>query len=175
MEWIMLKRSFNPLKTSGSNPSTYWDALNNAVDQPIQLTQSCMRSWIKNITTARNNIIQLVPANAVDSVIKGKLLSVLKHTKHADPTITLNWFYKSNKWSDDYKQNPASITWKFLKSQILKEAANCARSLHDVSPPTNVATEGRSWRSWRWRRARQPICLQRWALSFTPRWCRWQR
>jgi len=123
MEWIMLKRSFNPLKTASSDLSTYWDALNNAVDQQIQLTQTCMRNWIKNITTARNNLIQLVPADAVDSVIKGKLLSVLKRTKHPDATITLNWFYKSNKWSDDYEQNPASITWKFLKAQILKETA----------------------------------------------------
>jgi len=92
MEWIMLKRSFNPLKTASSYPSIYWDALNNAVDQQIQLTQSCMRNWIKNITTARNNLIQLVPAYAVDSVIKGKM-------------------------------NQASITWKFLKAQILKETA----------------------------------------------------
>jgi len=123
MEWIMLKRSFNPLKTASSYPSIYWDALNNAVDQQIQLTQSCMRNWIKNITTVRNNLIQLVPADAVDSVIKGKMISVLKRTKHPAPSITLIWFYKSNKWSDDYEQNPASITWKFLKVQILKETA----------------------------------------------------
>jgi len=137
MEWIMLKRSFNPLRGSKSDPGPYWDKLNAAVDVKLQLTQLSVRTWIKNITTARNNLIQLVLADAVDSVIKGKMINVLKKAKHSDSSVSLNWMIMANTWSNQYEQNPASITWKFLKSQVLKEIAK-----HPDSTGAPATSEG---------------------------------
>ena len=147
LEWITLKRTFNPLH--GADPSIYWDKLNEAISKRLQLTPSFMRAWISDITTSRNNLVQIVSADAVDSVIKGKILGMLKAVKHADPTVALTWMIKANKWGDDYEQNPASITWTFLKTQILKEiskfpdtpatAALAPRPRINPAVPANVA------------------------------------
>ena len=106
-------------------------------NQLITFSQQCIRNWLKEITTAHNNIIQLAPVAAVDSVIKGKMLHALKAAQHPNPSTQIAWMIRANKWSDDYQQNPASITWQYLKAQITQEIAKQI----DTPPPAQAPFE----------------------------------
>jgi len=105
MEWINLKRSFDPF-VAGADPSTYWDKLSQATDKKVLLDPAWIHTWLKDITQARNNLIQLAPVEAVDSSIKGKILRALKSAKHADQSVQLTWLFKANRllWGTLWKE-----------------------------------------------------------------------
>jgi hypothetical protein len=136
IEWHMLGDSFDPNRDSDS--TEYWQALSNALSEPINLSNAGMQAWISRISNARNDLIKIEPPDAVDSAIIGPTIN--KFLNLDDEKGGVKWQIKAAAWHEVYINSKKDMSWLRLKQSILQTLTSSNKHKPDYITDDHTTT-----------------------------------